>query len=267
MALGGPRAIVLALAALLGATTACRHTAPPTAASKPITVQDDFESSTLAPHWNRDKFEPGAIQIQTDHIRSGRSAGRVTLWSGAKLQTADGLGPTRPNERAELTERKDLFTREGESVRYAFSFLVPTNFPIVPIRLILAQWKQRDGGTALVNNPVLALRYVAGELSLTLQTGHKKASLFSTQALARGTWHDFVLESRFDRTTNGFVHAWLDGNPIAKFHGATAYAADSGYPDDGEIYFKLGLYRDSMLEPMTLYVDRYEKRWLNGARR
>lgn len=44
------------------------------------------------------------------------------------------------------------------------------------------------------------------------------------------------------------------------FHGPTAYGSEIGYPKNGRFYFKMGLYRDDMQEPMTLLLDDYRKR-------
>jgi hypothetical protein len=41
--------------------------------------------------------------------------------------------------------------------------------------------------------------------------------------------------------------------------GPTAYQVKRGYPAHGYVYFKMGLYRDEMPQPMTIYVDEYRK--------
>jgi hypothetical protein len=52
------------------------------------------------------------------------------------------------------------------------------------------------------------------------------------------------------------------------YKGATAYPekAATGYPDPSLFYFKMGLYRDLMAEPMTIYIDEYRKVQLTGGR-
>jgi hypothetical protein len=44
--------------------------------------------------------------------------------------------------------------------------------------------------------------------------------------------------------------------------GVNAYPASGGYTSDGRFYFKLGLYRDRMPQPMSIYVDEYRKKSL-----
>ena len=48
------------------------------------------------------------------------------------------------------------------------------------------------------------------------------------------------------------------------YAGATAYAETSGYRKNGVFYFKMGLYRDRMAQPMTAYFDEYRKRLLRA---
>ena len=43
---------------------------------------------------------------------------------------------------------------------------------------------------------------------------------------------------------------------------ANAESAATGYPTPSYYYFKMGLYRDVMPQPMTLYLDEYRKRQL-----
>jgi hypothetical protein len=46
------------------------------------------------------------------------------------------------------------------------------------------------------------------------------------------------------------------------YRGVTAYPenVDTGYPRPSRFYFKMGLYRDGMAEPMSIHIDEYRKR-------
>jgi len=44
------------------------------------------------------------------------------------------------------------------------------------------------------------------------------------------------------------------------FKGITCYASIKGYPGKSHFYFKTGLYRDVMSQPMTIYIDEYRKK-------
>jgi peptide/nickel transport system ATP-binding protein len=223
-------------------------------------VVDGFEGGALSDVWSREKLEPGAVEMQTELVRSGRSAAKITVHAGDKFEQGGSSDKGADSERDELLERKDLYSHEGRLYRYAFSIFIPPDFPIVPTRLVLAQWKQKEEPGATVINPVIALRYVEGKLSITVQTDDEKKTVYKTRDDIKGKWLDFVFHIRFDRTGNGFLRAWLNGKEIANLRGPTAYGDQFGYGKDSLFYFKMGLYRDRMAEPMTAYFDEYAKR-------
>jgi hypothetical protein len=66
-----------------------------------------------------------------------------------------------------------MVSKEDMTYEYSFSDFIPSDFPIVPIRLVIAQWKQDCSGNAPCDNdsPVVAVRYVSGVLRITRQTG------------------------------------------------------------------------------------------------
>jgi len=85
------------------------------------------------------------------------------------------------------------------------------------------------------------------------------SDLYSTKQEMRGRWLDFRFETRFSRDQDGQIDAWLNGEPIVHYKGPTVYQQQRGYPAHGLVYFKMGLYRDEMQQPMTIYVDEYRK--------
>lgn len=239
--------------------------APAAYAAANAEVYDDFEGSTLNKVWDTDRFEPGAVKLQSAVTRAGRGAAQITVHQGDKYEGTDPL-QSRETERAELQERRDLVAREGDGFEYAFSIFLPKDFQIVPTRLVLAQWKQYDiNRTANVDNPVVALRYVGGELTVTLQTSRELQTLFRTTADIRGRWLDFVFQIKYVRTPGGLVRVWLNKKQVCNFRGVTAYTEEFGYPKNGRFYFKMGLYRDRMAEPMTAFFDEYRRRTLTEA--
>ncbi|MFA5031713.1 MAG: polysaccharide lyase [bacterium] len=225
-------------------------------------LYDGFEEKTLSNIWDQTKIEPGAVEIQSDIVRKGKSAIKITIHKGDRIQP--GYGIVKTSERDELVERKELGPKEGKSYSYSFSLYIPKDFPIVPTRLVLAQWKQSDeNNTALVINPLLALRYQNGELYITLQTTEKSIRLFQTKEEIRGQWIDYVFHMKFTRIESGFVKVWMNGKEIINYTGITAYSEKYNYLKLGYFYFKMGLYRDQMDEPMTIYLDEYRKNQLS----
>jgi hypothetical protein len=249
----GIPALVSALLALcLLVSAGCRS-------NKRLDIYDGFESPSLSRAWSLEHSLPGAVEIRSEVVRSGRSAALITLHPGDQLEDEKET----ILERAELTEARQLTSREDSTYAYSFSLFLPQDFPIVPTRLIIAQWKQYcPSGTCSPDNPVLALRYQAGEFRVTLHRGPKTQTLFRTRDEIRGRWLDFTFLIRFSRRDHGRIKASLNGCQIADYTGPTGYSETYGYPSSGRFYFKMGLYRDRTEETMKIYMDEYRKREL-----
>jgi Polysaccharide lyase len=229
-----------------------------------VDVYDGFETPKLGKLWSTDRFEDGAVTMQTNVVRAGHGAAQITVRTGEKFEA--GINGNKDSERAELLETKELVSRENVAYEFAFSDFFPTNFPIVPTRLVIAQWKQFCGSDSLPcddDSPVLKLRYASGKLKID-QTGPQNTTLFETSEDLRGKWTDFKFQIRFTSSTNGFIKGWMNGKQVVDYKGVNAYPenAATGYPSPGYFYFKMGLYRDRMTEPMTIYIDEYYKKQL-----
>jgi hypothetical protein len=232
------------------------------AAAREIEIHDGFESGELSSNWSRWRFVPGDLEIQGERVRSGRRSVRITLHPGDQMEDERGT----VLERAELMESPKLASVEDSAYEYSFSLFLPRDFPIVPDRLVVAQWKQYcESGRCGIDNPVMALRYESGRLYVSLKTDPRKRTLFSESSDVRGRWLDFRFLIRFSRTRRGKIRAWLNGSRIVDYEGATAYSKEYGYPPPGYFYFKMGLYRDHVDRVMTIYIDDYGKRTLRGV--
>jgi Polysaccharide lyase len=184
----------------------------------------------------------------------------MTIHAGDVYEAGSAKG--KATERDELRESKNYSSAEGKLYEYQFSLFLPDSFPLVPVRLVIAQWKQYcgDGGECTVDNPILAIRYVSGQLYITIQTDTVKTTLYETHDEIRNKWLDFKFRIRFSKTDNGQADAWLNEKQIIHFKGVTCYSSNKGYSDNSTFYFKTGLYRDLMPEPMTIYIDEYRKK-------
>jgi hypothetical protein len=229
--------------------TACRS-------DRMTSIQDNFESDSLSKIWSNDKFVPGRFKIQSKYTRSGNKAAMLTLNNGDQIDKEIGT----INERAELKEAKKHFSSENSNYSYSFSIFLPPDFPLVPTRLVIAQWKQDcESGDCDPNNPVIALRYQSGQFFVTLQVGRNRTTLYTQTDYILDKWLDFKFNVRFSRKPDGIIEAWLNDKPIIDYKGVTAYSQEFGYPVPGVFYFKVGLYRDTMVQPMTIYIDDYKK--------
>jgi hypothetical protein len=229
-----------------------------------LDVQDSFETSSLSKVWDTDRFVPGAVQMQTNIFRAGHSAAKITVHANDKFEA--GINGDSDSERAELLEAEELISKENKAYEYSFSMFIPTDFPIVPTRLVIAQWKQAcpKGGHCSDNSPVLAIRYISGVLKITQDIGKHRTTLYKEQAEFRNRWLDFKFQIRFSANENGRIKTWLGDKQVVDYKGVAANPENgvTGYPCPSHFYFKMGLYRDVMPEPMTIYIDEYRKKEL-----
>ena len=225
---------------------------------RPVHAADGFEEPGLSSTWISWRMAPGAFSTQSTIVRSGRRAGQITLRANDCFQEANDSGPA--NERDELTEAPWLWSRTEKTYAYSFSLYLPRDFPIVDKRLVLAQWKQVcEWKNCRPKYPVLAIRYVRGILYITRRTDGGQVKLYQSQGEMRGQWLDFHFVTRFSQQEDGLIQGWLNGQQIVRYRGVTAYRAARAYPTHGFFYFKMGLYRDLMKEPMTIYLDDFRK--------
>ena len=239
------------------------------AAAAPIDVYDGFETPALRDLWETSRFAPGAVEMQSDVVRAGHGAVKITVRPRDMFEV--GQGSSADSERDELLEARRFISQENTGYEFSFSMFFPKDFPIVPTRLVIAQWKQychglleHDNAPCSDDSPVLALRYISGELRITQDINKKTVMLYREKGEFRGKWLDFRVQARFTPSANGRVKVWLDGKQLVDYTGATADEenAATGYANPSVFYFKMGLYRDLMPEPMTVYIDEYRKRQL-----
>ena len=174
---------------LLVACSSPQAPVPPEPAPKGVVVCDGFEDASLAAFWlpgdhGSGRYASGAVVLTEEHARSGRRSARITVRQGDVAQRGDS---GQANERAELDSGKRHVL--GQDSWCGFSFLVPPDFPIADVRLVLSQWKQ----SALDGSPIVAQRYRAGRHWLTvrdLQTSGEWRDEFELPAIVPGTWHD-----------------------------------------------------------------------------
>ena len=257
------------VAMALFAAPCCFIAQAPAQASLETTAQidayDGFEQPDLSPLWETSRFEPGAVQSETSIVRGGRRALAVTVHSRDEFEA--GLHGSSDSERAELLEARRLTSRQNVPYEFSFSMFFPADFPIVPTRLVIAQWKQlcpQSADPCSDDSPVLALRYIAGELLVTQDLGAKHVVLFREKGEFRSRWLDFRVRVRFSPNADGRVQVWLGARQLVNLAGVTAdmETPTTGYANPSPFYFKMGLYRDVMQTPMTVYIDEYRKRQL-----
>ncbi len=228
-----------------------------------LNVHDSFEASRLQKIWSTSRMERDSYEFQSKVVRKGKYALKITLKYGDKVEFSNTKD--KDTERDELLESRSLYALENNKYDYQFSLFLPDSFPILPVRLVLAQWKQ-DCPLCPCHNysPIVALRYVSGRLFVTLQTDSVQHKLFALNEEIRGRWLDFRFIIKFSKDNNGEIVAFLNENEIVNYKGVTSYLDDCKIlSKKNKYYFKMGLYRDRMSDPMTIYIDEYSKKRIN----
>ena len=261
-----PRRVAVALAlgalpalAVVAALLACRprpedvaaaglRPAAASAADAPATVwfRGDFESGDLR-GWSGDLPRPDAVQVVSEPVRHGRYAARISLAPG-------DLAAHKERTELRLADRslERSHAGEGTTAWYGWSLYLPEDHadPAGGQYPILAQWHHRpghpgpEGGRAHVTGPPpLALYLVSGsgEQSLVLigqETVTAPPTRLAERAISLGEWLDLVFQIRWSTGNDGFVAAWIDGEPFTdgRWTGPTLYNSLSNY-------FRLGFYR------------------------
>jgi len=225
-----------------------------------LNVHDDFEASKLNKIWTTERMVSSSLQIQSKIVRNGKRAAKITVRYGDKVEASNGAD--KATERDELLESRLLYAVEDVKYEYQFSMFLPDSFPILPVRLVIAQWRQDcPFCECKKKGPILALRYVSGRLFITLQADSVRQLLYEQNEEIRGRWLDFRFDVKFSKQNNGEVIAFLNENKIVNYKGVTSYSNNCRIlSTKNKYYFKMGLYRDRIYEPMSIYIDKYRKR-------
>jgi hypothetical protein len=209
-------------------------------------LNDGFEGKSWADFWlpgnyGSGLYVPGAIKLSTNYARSGMRSVEITVHEGDI--DAAGDGDTRV-ERAELDSGH--FPLRGREAWYGFSFLVPKDFPIVDNRLVISSCKQSD-----VSRPIVAQRFQNGKHTFTVESQGRK-ELYKLPTIPLGQWIDMVYHLRYSTGADGLVEVWMNGKKVVTYSGPAAEPKAKN-----AFYNKIGLYRDRLKVPMTMYYDNY----------
>lgn len=208
----------------------------------------------IGPEWEYlSAHRPYSIQWVIDPKGSGEKCLRFELRNGDKWLSKGGS-----------SLRSEIETRERPRMNserwYRFSLMLPQDFPIEDNRLVLAQWHGVDkkylGESA--RSPVMAFRYSSGTFSITMRHSAERIvrnadavpskELFETKSLSLDAWNDFVVQTRWSYTAEGFINIWWNGKPIVEYRGPV------GYNDDLAPYFQFGIYRDETDKTYVSYM-------------
>lgn len=220
----------------------------PAIATQQMLFADDFEEPSIQEFWaepdaGSGRYEPGAVTTTNERdARNGMGYVSITLREG---DVSDGHN----NERAELDSGKHPFL--GRTIRYQFSILIPSDFPQIENRLVIAQFKQKS----YHNGPIVAQRFRGGRHYLSIRTIDRVLDgrrYFPLPDLVPEVWHDMDYLIRYATDDSGFVSVKMDGEELVRYCGPTASTQGRN-----SFYNKIGLYRDRWPDPMTIFFDDY----------
>ncbi len=223
---------------------------------------DDFESGDLARWSVRESARPDSIQVVTDPVRRGRFAAKFTVRPGDFISNGN---------RAELSwDNRDA---PGSVAWYGWSFLIPEDFADTEWRprlwQCIGQWHDQpmlEKGETWANfpghSPSIAVYYTSkqGVPTIELWYGtYEKREMQHIVAVApiqKGRWLDLVFHIGWSPNADGFIEAWLNGEPFIApredNHRAMGANMWNAYPH----YLKVGLYRNKEIATTnSVYFD------------
>jgi hypothetical protein len=186
---------------------------------RPVHTRDGFEGPKVSSIWAAAMMAPGAFSTQSEIVRSGHRAARITIHANDHFLAASDNGAA--SERDELIESPRFWAQSGRTYQYAFSLYIPADFPIVDTRLVIAQWQQLcEWGSCRPDNPILAIRYVGGVLFVTRKNDAGEKKLYISQGEMRGHWLDLRFVTRFSQKDDGAIDGWMNRQRIVQYRDA-----------------------------------------------
>ena len=209
-----------------------------------VDINDGFEGASLSDLWETIRLTPGSVEMQSNIVRVGHGAVKITLRPGDLFEP--GVNGDSDSERDELLESRRYVSVEGTNYESSWSMYLPSDFPIVPARLVVAQWKEFCHEAVKVcsdDSPVLAVRYSDGLLQITQDINHHFHVLYEAKRDIRSKWLDLRFRTKFTSERTGRIEAWIDKQKVVDFTGVTANkeSNESGYTTPGHFFFKMGL--------------------------
>jgi len=216
-----------------------------------IELRDDFEKREPSAIWSRSRMPQDGYQVAMAPERLGDMAAILTVRPGDFLRQHSG--ETQIRERCELGEKMEYWIEPGTDVWYGISFFIPEHFLVVDNRLVIAQWRTSQT-TSRRENPPLSLRYINGELLFTIKDEDRWITLFTEARVAKGVWHDLLVNYRWGENHVGQCQAFLNGADKGKYDGYLGY---SHLP--AQLQFRFGLYRDHLEQAQSLLFSRFRR--------
>jgi len=213
---------------------------------KGLEIIDDFDSGQLNPRWLTRWIKPESLLI-TDELDPGKKPVlKITVHSGDFAM--DG-GDGHMTERAEITDPEEL--KPGMDIWYGFSVYIPKDFEISNNRLVIAQWKQPPLGTS--PSPFVSWRFQEGKIIGQIVNEAERLK-FKFSNIEKGVWNRLIINYMLDNNDKSHCQ-FIVNDEKQIYEGKMGYA---NLPKE-KIWFGMGLYRDHLPNPQTLYFDKFRR--------
>jgi hypothetical protein len=204
-----------------------------------MTLKDDFDGILNDEIWETRRTNPYYWRIENSTLK-------ITVEKDIR-ETSD----VSKIDRVELAEKEIIMLSLGQSIWYSFSFFFPNDFLIVDNRLVFAQWKQYAPHWG---SPFLSARYRNNILSIKI-TAEDLVKTYEKPIDLRGSWHSLLVNYQLNTDQTGFAKVWLDAeDQLVDYVGPLDY-----FPPPKKIFFKMGLYRDTIDQPQTIYFRKFRR--------
>lgn len=193
----------------------------------------DFETGTTE-QWGW-VATTDALQVVTEPVREGKYALRIDGTNAARRRNHD---------RIELQHQpKAPGTAEGTERYFGWSAYVPRK--LTDTMHAVGYFETRQSWRQLMSFEV------RGE-DILYSTRVPYARRWSGSGkFTPGVWHDFAVHVLWSRApAKGFVEAWFDGEQIVP------RAATATLLDENEVFFQVGIIRETSEIPETIFIDR-----------
>lgn len=211
-----------------------------------VVWRGDFESGDRSQFSSAQMVDPNRLQVVSSPVRKGQKALRVEVRQGDDPISASG-------HRNELVYFDS--SREGTEYYYAWSTLLPQDYPLAAAWQVLIQW--HHPGCCGAPPLRLVLGCSAGDcgqsLPKTLFFIVDGKTVWKLPEIQVGQWQDFILHVKWSASSSqGFVELWHNGKRVVpKTFTRTLFATSDVN------YLKLGLYRDvSIQKTGVLFHDQ-----------
>lgn len=211
-----------------------------------LLLKDDFKKKLNKNIWDLTKINQSCWEI-IDKVPNNHSKYALKVDANNSVRSPKDK---KDIDRSEISEKEHVHVKLDNSVWYLISFYFPKGFFIADNRLVFAQWKQY---APHYGSPFLSARYINNKFSFKV-TGENVVKKFNKKIDLRGKWHVIIVNYKLGTNQTGFAKGWLDSELVMDYKGEMDYSPAPNY-----IFFKMGLYRDTLEQPQTIYFNKFRR--------